>query len=552
MATPMNSPLTGEIWHLSIDDLLEPVSQTPRLGGPGPFVINLSASTAPISQPGNGFVENTQAHVYQIQRLEDRRMRYRLRLGPFASEDDADSVLQRVRDTYPSALTATAEPDDLRSIAALQAKADAQHKAALRAAEQAAAAKARWTPKPAPKPPAIPVLTEMAVAPERPAPAPALASAPAVAAIPTLTPAAAPTPAPAAALTPAAAPAPAPTPAPAPAAALTPAAAPTLAPAATLAPAVAPAPAPTPAATFTPAAAPTLAPAAAFTPPVAPTPAPAAAPTSAPARLAAVAQRRELPRRGAGAKAFAMSLPKLFTGPSKARDAVPKPTGAAGSPRAASLRVVAPPAEAAPVVTAPVAASPVATAPVAVSPPVATAPVAVPPAARHIEQLSTLLASLETTQTVRPLTPLELEDRDAARWFVIQLSLADQAFDPNAVPNLDIFSEYRLYSVAGLDQGRVMHALRLGFFSEEISAGAVASYLGIYFDKPTVKRVSAAERERFADERLEARKDIGATGRHAVIEITSERVVRESRSSVAMQETSNQPIEARTVPRKHK
>ena len=550
MATPMNSPLTGEIWHLSIDDLLEPVSQTPRLGGPGPFVINLSASTAPISQPGNGFVENTQAHVYQIQRLEDRRMRYRLRLGPFASEDDADSVLQRVRDTYPSALTATAEPDDLRSIAALQAKADAQHKAALRAAEQAAAAKARWTPKPAPKPPAIPVLTEMAVAPERPAPAPALASAPAVAAIPTLTPAAAPTPAPAAALTPAAAPAPAPTPAPAPAAALTPAAAPTLAPAATLAPAVAPAP--TPAATLTPAAAPTLAPAAAFTPPVAPTPAPAAAPTSAPARLAAVAQRRELPRRGAGAKAFAMSLPKLFTGPSKARDAVPKPTGAAGSPRAASLRVVAPPAEGAPVVTAPVAASPVATAPVAVSPPVATAPVAVPPAARHIEQLSTLLASLETTQTVRPLTPLELEDRDAARWFVIQLSLADQAFDPNAVPNLDIFSEYRLYSVAGLDQGRVMHALRLGFFSEEISAGAVASYLGIYFDKPTVKRVSAAERERFADERLEARKDIGATGRHAVIEITSERVVRESRSSVAMQETSNQPIEARTVPRKHK
>lgn len=162
------------------------------------------------------------------------------------------------------------------------------------------------------------------------------------------------------------------------------------------------------------------------------------------------------------------------------------------------------------------------------------------------------MASLETTQTVRPLTPLELEDHDAARWFVIQLSLADQAFDPNMVPNLDIFSEYRLYSVAGLDQGRVMHALRLGFFSEEISAGAVAGYLGVFFDKPTVKRVSAAERDRFADERLEARKDIGATGRHAVIEITSERVVRESRSSVAMQETSNQTVDPRTVTRKRK
>ncbi len=162
------------------------------------------------------------------------------------------------------------------------------------------------------------------------------------------------------------------------------------------------------------------------------------------------------------------------------------------------------------------------------------------------------MASLETTQTVRPLTPLELEDRDAARWFVIQLALADQAFDPNAVPNLDLFSEYRLYSVAGLDQGRVMHALRLGFFSEEISAGAVAGYLGVYFDKPTVKRVSAAERERFADERLEARKDIGATGRHAVIEITNERVVRESRSAFAMQETSNQSIQPRTVTRKRR
>ncbi len=467
MATPINSPLTGEIWHLSIDDLLEPVSQTPRLGGPGPFVINLSASTAPISQPSNGFVECTQAHVYQIQRLEDRRMRYRLRLGPFPSEDEADAVLAKVRDTYPSALTATAEPDDLRSIAALQAKLDAQQKAALRAAEQAAAAKARWTPKPIAKPPTIPVLTEMAtVAPERPAPV--LAAAPT------------------------------------------------------------PIPIPIP------------------IPTTAPAPAPAAAPTPAPARMAAVAQRRELPRRGAAAKTFTLSLPKLFAPAPKAPGVARKPAAAAAAPPVAEPPVAAAPAAAAPVAPVPIAVPPVAAAPVAVP------PVDVPSAARHIEQLSTLLASLETTQTVRPLTPLELEDRDAARWFVIQLALADQAFDPNAVPNLDLFSEYRLYSVAGPDQGRVMHALRLGFFSEEISAGAVAGYLGVYFDKPTVKRVSAAERERFADERLEARKDIGATGRHAVIEITNERVVRESRSAFAMQETSNQPIQPRTVTRKRR
>jgi hypothetical protein len=131
---------------------------------------------------------------------------------------------------------------------------------------------------------------------------------------------------------------------------------------------------------------------------------------------------------------------------------------------------------------------------------------------------------------VRVLTQLELEDDTASRWFVIQLSQAEAAFDPNTVPDLDIFHLYRLYSVAGIEQGRIVHALRLGFFSEEIAAGAVASYLAAFYDKPTIKRVSSAERERFAEQSLEPRKDVGATGKHSVIEITSERYVREKRS----------------------
>jgi hypothetical protein len=159
---------------------------------------------------------------------------------------------------------------------------------------------------------------------------------------------------------------------------------------------------------------------------------------------------------------------------------------------------------------------------------VATAPA---PAPREVKKLDQPLESLESTQTMRALTPKELEDNEVSRWFVIQLALADHAFDPDAVPNLDIFSEYRLYSVAGLDEGRVVHALRLGFFREEIGAVAVASYLAAYWDKPTIKRVSVAERERFADQRVEARKDVGATGRHAVIEITDELVARRRRSS---------------------
>jgi hypothetical protein len=158
---------------------------------------------------------------------------------------------------------------------------------------------------------------------------------------------------------------------------------------------------------------------------------------------------------------------------------------------------------------------------------VATAPAPVP---REVKKLDQPLESLESTQTMRALTPKELEDNEASRWFVIELALADHAFDPDAVPNLDIFSEYRLYSVAGMDGGRVVHALRLGFFREEIGAVAVSSYLAAYWSNPTIKRISVAERERFADQRVEARKDVGATGRHAVIEITDELVARRRRS----------------------
>ena len=302
MATPTDTASNGDILHLSIDDLLAPLPETPRLGGAGPFVINLSTSTAPISVPDMRIAGGRHAHVYQIQRSEDRRMRYRLRLGPFTHEDEAITILDLVRQVYPTALTATADADDLRAIAAAAAKAD-------------------------------PVRTRAA-----PQPAPVLAAR------------------------------------------------------------------------------------AAAVPPVTVVP-----------QMAAV-------------------------------------------PRAASIPRV---------------------------------------------------ATVESTQTVRALTPLELEDTGALRWYVIQLALSEEAFDPDAVPDLDIFSLYRLYSVAGLDQGRFVHALRLGFFGEEIGAAAVAKYLAAYYAEPIIKRVSVAERERFADKGLEARKDVGASGKHASIEITNERYVRD-------------------------
>ncbi len=55
-----------------------------------------------------------------------------------------------------------------------------------------------------------------------------------------------------------------------------------------------------------------------------------------------------------------------------------------------------------------------------------------------------------------------------------------------------------------------------------MAAQAVANYLTTYYENSTVKRVSVAERERFAEQRIDARKDVGETGQHSVIEITSE------------------------------
>jgi hypothetical protein len=158
--------------------------------------------------------------------------------------------------------------------------------------------------------------------------------------------------------------------------------------------------------------------------------------------------------------------------------------------------------------------------------------------------LSQPLPNLESTQTLRPLTQLELEDDSVTRWFVIQLSISEDGFDPDSLPNLDIFGEYRLYSVLGIDQGKVLHALRLGFFAEEGAAAAVASYLSAFYEKPTIKRISTAERDRFNDQRVEARMDVGATGRHAVIEITDERVVRQKRTTATVMPMPPRPAGA--------
>ncbi|HEU4532043.1 MAG TPA: hypothetical protein VFR59_12695, partial [Steroidobacteraceae bacterium] len=110
----MNGQAAGDLWHLTIDDLLAAPADAPRLQGPGPFVINLSASTAPIDVPAAGLKGYEQLLLYQLKQTEDGRTRFRLRLGPIASELEADAILSALREYYPSAFATNAAEDDLK------------------------------------------------------------------------------------------------------------------------------------------------------------------------------------------------------------------------------------------------------------------------------------------------------------------------------------------------------------------------------------------------------------------------------------------------------
>ena len=137
---------------------------------------------------------------------------------------------------------------------------------------------------------------------------------------------------------------------------------------------------------------------------------------------------------------------------------------------------------------------------------------------------------LDSTQTLRALTSVELSDDGQSKWFIVQLALSEQPVNLLTVPHLDIFDEYHLYTVAGTDQGRVLHSLRLGFFSEEVSASVVAGYLKTYFSDSEIKRVSAAEHERFKDRRSKSPHAESANGASAATDSKATEIVLETKA----------------------
>lgn len=326
-----------DLWHLTIDDLLTPPVAGQRFDEPGPFVINLSTSSAPLSVPPKKMATWDQLHVYQVQREEGGRRRFRLRLGPISSELEADAILASVREHYPAAFMATPDQDDLRAITTATGKGVAQR-----------------------------------------------------------------------------------------------------------------------------------------------------APNSA----------AQGPKDGAvgGVARPAPSIPQL-----KAVDAPVNGhellTSSAAAPVTNGARQVT----------------------IERPPPAATATVM--SAARQLH--SDPLPAFDSTDTLRPLTAADLAKDQLTKWFAIQLAVGKDAFRPEDVLSLDLFKEFNLYSTTALDQGRPLHALRLGFFLEEAAARVIAEYLRSYFDAPTVTRVSASEHERFAEGLVAARKRSGETGIHEVVELSS-------------------------------
>ena len=84
--------------------------------------------------------------------------------------------------------------------------------------------------------------------------------------------------------------------------------------------------------------------------------------------------------------------------------------------------------------------------------------------------------------------------------FAVQLQWSVQPADLGKVPPLAIFNAYTLYTVEGSRDGRKWYGLRLGFFSDAISAKQVAHYVRSEFASVAVVPVSPQEKARASEQ----------------------------------------------------
>ena len=455
----------------------------------GGYVINLTSSTTPmaLSQPKDPTL--AQFTFFVSRRLEDGRERFRLHMGYFETMQAAEEMLSVVREVYPSAWAGEAPGKKLRP-------------------NNSAAAPA---PAPAPAAPA----RAAAPAPQPQAPTAAQPAAPKPAAP------AAPEPHPFAA-------------APPPLRKHDPSEPPFVLSASD--------------AEFKPIDPPVVHPPVAR--PVVSPPPKAAAPKAPPAKPAA---RQATPKPAAPAKAAAPKAaapkaaapkPAVPKAAAPAKPAAARPTppkSPAAAPKIAaqvSAPALQPSAQKAPATPVAHPAAPVqAQAPVAPAPrPAAPHPtvqlpaMSATPSLNSVRQAIDELDDLSDTQTIRLLerhTPyregsreanvdeairvIKPEDtqsmlaiksdvkRNAPVLFAVQLDWSVSAFDMAKVPPLAIFNAYTLYTTEATREGRTWYGLRLGFFSDAVSAKQVAYYVRSDFKTVSVVPVTTIEKERATD-----------------------------------------------------
>jgi hypothetical protein len=501
-----------ELWHLGIGDRLVAVPEPTPIVLSGPFVINLRTSSTPIGGIANALQRFKDAHVYQLERQYEGRPQFLLRVGVIDTELEADALLATISEEYPDAFKASAADDDLKAIAARERILKSRPAARK-------AGRARAEPRTTARNPPVataPVPTAQGgafhwnideVLPELGA---RLHSLPGAAPAPVPTP------------TPAAAPVAARPPSQPPAADST-AGRQEAEPSSEIQPLLEIQPPPE---MQLPADIGSVPESGLSSEPGLPPEIESRFEFESPAEteLLQAAERSPAIERPASIVEVALA-DGLDADPNAVTDQLEAPVFTFETPQPELAEPLAPEVQVEAADAPAAEPAPAAISLTEAARDTAPEPDGEPKAAkepepdREPEPDGEPAARIDRTETVRALTHLELEDEQSSRWFAIQLASSENEFDPHDVPDLSIFAEYRLYAVTELDQDRPLHALRLGFFSSETAAAAVAGYLAAYFDAPLIKRVSLAEHDRFEERRVTARKDVGATDGHVAIEL---------------------------------
>jgi hypothetical protein len=449
--------------------------------GVGPFVINLCSSTTPMALSHPDTPEMKRFSFFVSRRREDNRERFRLHMGYFSTLAEAEEWLGVIRDIYPGAWAGEAPGKKLRARAAAAEAANQLPAPPTNVPARVVSVSAQTVPA-APARPAVPVA-------QRPA-APSAANIH----VPTLQPAAS-----------------------------TPNTASTL-----MQPVLASVPRPAAPAVPPPPARPVAASASVSSPAptrvAPPAPAPRAAGTP-PRQPVAAAQARppqkSLPKKQPGVPAAlsgsnVREVMAALDETGETRQMRVPPFKAPVSSAPSVPRAPTPPASAAPGV--PVARASAPKAPVSpVSRP--QAPVTEQAASlsdtqvlRFLEQrrddnaergsdeasAGISLLKPDDTQTRRALKDAVIDNTPVS--FAVQLYWSVSPVELSKVPPLAIFSAYTLYTVEGSREGRKWYGLRLGFFSDAISAKQVAYYVRSEFASVAVVPVSPQEKQRASQE----------------------------------------------------